>query len=213
MISRHDTDVHLKDIFKFQRRNREHPALVMLLADLDQMLASSTGYQLPRQLRQVDWKPRLMKELQRMHNGGITGNDVFRAVAMIYLLSHRQPSRLEMNSREMKFAIARAVLHLRNKGTKKGRMGVGLPHRMSTHVLDHLGHQLLIKALPVLQPMATALDRIGASAHRERRDEIAAAIAEKSFAEPSPDDAISQTYARLVAGRQRNRPSTTQPTN
>jgi hypothetical protein len=190
---------YLQAVDSFMRRNCEHPALVMSLADLEKMLADAAVYQQPRKLKTMDWKSRLARELKRLHEGDIKGADVFRAVSSVYLLAHNEPHALEMYSRAFKFAVSRAVFHMRDRGTRKGR-GRQFSMRIASLVLEHFGEMVVIKLLPVLQAMAQTMDRSGVQ-QRERRDEIVAVLEQEPFNE----------YATLVKAKEQRDQKTPTP--
>jgi hypothetical protein len=166
------------------KANPEHPALVYVFEQLQAMIDAARNYQRPHNLRPLDWSSRLSHELRRLHDGGITGQEVFRVVALVWMLHRYQPRTLPAG-RPLLFAMARAVLDLRPRythvGIRRERSGPALvSNRLSTLVVAKLGEELLTLLHPVLARMAEAIDR-ATTPQQEQRAKIVQALDEQPF--------------------------------
>ncbi len=141
---------------RFIKVNRDHPALAEAHARLQVLLDIAARGDPPVARGPYDWTSRLTKELRRLHQGGTTGAEVFRAVAIVWLFADREPAVVSPMSRPHRYAVARQVLSLRTREAYRGSTQVGVK-RFSSLVLDHLGEQLLALLLPVLRAMSRTL--------------------------------------------------------
>jgi hypothetical protein len=179
------------EVERFIRLNESHPALVTAYAELQRMVDDAGRHPVTRPPARTDHRGLGRVELARLYAGGVTGSEMFQAVAAIHLFAHRQPRSLEVNSKAYWYAVARSILALRHRRDIRSR-GVPSPNRfatsrVSTFVLLNLGRSVAMLLAPLLSEMATAIDR-GATAERDRRQSIATAVASHPFAIAAPGE-------------------------
>src|SRR5260221_4966259 len=168
--------------------NRNHPAIVLVIGELDDMLATAARDRAgnPYTPGRQDWRGKMTRELARLHAAGLTGRDVFRVVAGLFFFSRALPRNLPPASRAFRFTIARHVLNLSHRDRYSGwcvrakrtgwveRKGTV---RLSTRVLDHLGTHLAVSLCPVLSAMEKSYDAL-VMAPTARRQRLATALSQ-----------------------------------
>jgi hypothetical protein len=179
-----------KDLYSWERivarlvaANRDHPAIVIVFEELSTILAQGARRAASNPHPQPhDWTGRLNCELARLH--GVTGEQVFIAVATIHFYARAFPDILQPTSRAMKFAMARAVLGLRCRdrfsGWREGKRWSGwverkTTRRFSTRALDALGQHLAVSLVHVLRTLEDAYDRL-LSAPQARQQKLVDAL-------------------------------------
>src|SRR5260221_12036590 len=75
--------------------NRNHPAIVLVIGELDDMLATAARDRAgnPYTPGRQDWRGKMTRELARLHAAGLTGRDVFRVVAGVVFFFGGLPSK------------------------------------------------------------------------------------------------------------------------
>lgn len=192
---------------RFVKANAEHPALLYAFEQIDAMLKAQASFKLPLKLVNSDWRSRLNEELSRLYRGGRTGRDVFVAVASVYLMHHSDERRFP-TGRELKFAVSRAVVFMKDKGSRTGRSLQSHSFRVSTRVLENLGEELLRLLMPILFEMTKAADKAAQKA-AENREHLVATIATQPFDE----DEYQKLVNRSEGQKRRYAQPLTQPTN
>ena len=104
-ISTAERAPHLKEVQRFVRANKSHPALLLAFETLRKLTSDQASFEMPSRLKQDNWRARLNRELRRLHEIGRTGQQLFEVAASVYLLAHRSPPRLELYSKPFKFAV------------------------------------------------------------------------------------------------------------
>lgn len=156
-----------------------HPVLVSAYAELQRLIDNSTAYTLPHHLRRLDYHSRLQRELRRLSEGGVSGAEVFRAVATVFLFASSQPRTLAPLSLPHRFATARRVLSLRARYRHATKGGEHV-NRLSSLVLDNLGRDLIRLLYPVLVAVASSIESCRAS-EREKHQRYAEQLSATPF--------------------------------
>jgi hypothetical protein len=189
--------------------NRDHPALVLVISELDEMLATAARARAGNAYTPSpqDWQGKMNVDLARLHAAGLTGRDIFRTVTALHFYARAFPRSLPPSTRAYRFIIARHVLNLTHRDRYGGwcvrakrtgwveRKG---SVRLSTRVLDHLGQHLAVTLCPVLAALEPAYDAL-VLAPTARRQKLAAALAQP-FAGPAvaPQTPAEVRAAQLV---------------
>src|SRR5260221_7768935 len=94
--------------------NRNHPAIVLVIGELDDMLATAARDRAgnPCTPGRQDWRGKMTRELARLHAAGLTGRDVFRVVAGVFFFFPALPPDFSPPSPGFPFAHAPPGPHL-----------------------------------------------------------------------------------------------------
>jgi len=147
---------HVKSFEAIARRlirvNRRHDAIKLVCASLDQLLSSAAilDHGRPAVLKRADVDGRVNRELARLHSRGVTGRTILTLCLALHFYARNSPGVLGLTwlgSRRHRFAIARHVLHFK----ERGRRGHTAP---SARVLDRCGERLI----QVTDQLLTALE-------------------------------------------------------
>lgn len=163
-ITKRDLQPFARTVTRFIRANEQHPALLQVFTQLDHLLVQAATVhdrcdppgQPVRTLRPRDWSSRRVRELARLHAAGVTGGDLYRAAAAVWLFHHYHPDRLPPG-KPLRFAMARAVLELSRRYNHRGPTR-RVTNRLSTLVLDALGQELVNELSDCLSRMVRAID-------------------------------------------------------
>jgi hypothetical protein len=82
----------------FLRQNRGHAALLAVYAELDSMLYEATLAPVRHLPPAQDWQQRMRYDLARLHQGGVTGEEVYELVATPFMFSAYTPRTLAVQS-------------------------------------------------------------------------------------------------------------------
>jgi hypothetical protein len=157
---RRHTAPYERVVSRLLKANKEHPAIVLVIGELDALLAKATKAAAfkPHPSRH-DWQAKIDVELARTAAAGITGRVVFLTIAGCWFYSKANPRALP-TGRPLQFCMARHLLNL------APRQQV----RLSTKVCEALGKHLAVSLCGVLTAMEQAYDAlIGAPEDRRRR--------------------------------------------
>lgn len=182
-IRKSETQPYARVVERFIRANANHPALALVFEELNTLLAEGAQRAAASNGRPRcdDWRWKLDCELQRVHQHGVTGREVFKEVGALWFLARSFPKELPPLSRQFHFATARAALGLAprpGRWSPDGRTKRST-QRFSTPVLEHLGRSLTTSLAGVLRSAEIAFDQ-HASELAQRRRSLAAAL-EKPF--------------------------------
>jgi len=163
-IRKSETGRFSRILASFIKANRNHPALTLVFTELDTMVAEGTARAAATpnaKLAPHDWRPRLDRELSRLHRHGVTPADIFREVGTLWFYSRTYSRELPPLSRRFHFAAARAVLSL---APREGRWSLDGRHkqatrRHSTLVLEHFGRSLTVALAGVLRAAEASFDQ------------------------------------------------------
>lgn len=175
---------YLTLVNRFIKANGHHVALLTAESELSVLLADAASVTrgIVREPKQYDWPAKLNLELLRLHSAGVSGQEIFRTVAALWLFSHYNPHALPPNDREFWFAVANAVLNLRERYSARTRNGRNRKRtrRVSPRLLEHLGHDLTVRLHLVLRAMVGAIEQ-AEQVRAERRKKIAATLEQHPF--------------------------------
>ncbi len=189
-ILKTDTAPYRKIVARLLDQNQQHPALVMVIGELEDMLTAAAAAVAaagrPSTPKRADWRGKRTQELARIRTGGATGRDVFLTTAGLHFFARDRPTLLEPVSRAFHFAVARHALALRPRerygGWTRRRGFIGWldrkdTARLSTRVLSRLGHDIAVSLCAVLLALEPAYDQL-VMAPQQRRQRLAAALAQ-----------------------------------
>lgn len=184
-IRKYQVRPYLKFVDRFVKANGHHVALLTVEGELSCWLAdavSRTGGEVRWPTKPSDWRTKLDLELLRLHRASVTGLNIFRTVAALYLFAQYNPHALPPGDRVFWFACANHVLNLApryNAGNKSGRKG-HRQRRVPAPLLENLGRDLTVRLHIVLRAMTTAIED-AEQVRAERRRKLAAALAQHPF--------------------------------
>src|SRR6185437_11506592 len=101
-IRKSETERFSRILAGFVKANRDHPALAVMFTELDAMMtegAARAAATPNAKLSQNDWRPRLDRELSRLHRHGVTAADIFREVGTLWFYSRTYSRELPPLSR------------------------------------------------------------------------------------------------------------------
>lgn len=185
---------YLATVNRFMVGNSGHPALTLVYESLSRIVSESSALRITRRPKPREWRPRLTLELQRLLAGGVTGREVFRRVAALWLLARYQPRTLPPNSKEFWAQSARMTLNLRQRNPRSRLHAPFQGSRLPPKVLATLGRTLVQKTHLVLTAMVCAIEA-EQSEPQAQRARINEALASHPFSTPTIVNKEHQTNA------------------
>lgn len=180
LIQKAETRSQQELIDKWLKAQGEHPALAQAFAELQGLVDSAALFAAPYTIRYGDTATRLNKELRRLYGDGVTGKEIFKAVATIWLFAHQRPFDLELFSIAHRYATARRVLTLCRLERRAGRGMMGHAAELSSGVMNQLGRTLVTMLSPVMDAMAKNIDE-AMTIERERHKRYIESITAHPF--------------------------------
>jgi hypothetical protein len=116
--------------------NQTHPAIKLVVADLDRYLFESTLVQITRRPRRVDWQAVMRLEFQRLYRSGLRGQELFELVLVIHLYATYRPHALQPWSRPLWFQLSRLTCRLRLRTSKVDARGPTDGYRAPLRMLE-----------------------------------------------------------------------------
>ena len=185
-INKYETEPYRKVFSAFLRANKEHPAIVLLAKELDELIAegASRAAVTPVPTRKPNsrdtgarWEQKLWHELIRLHRGAVSGRDVLVTVGALWMFSRAAQNVLPPMSVQLQFAVARAVLSLAERPGRQRYTTRTLKAttEFSAPVLRHFGQRLVTMTCGLMRSAEVAFDE-RASRLAERRRNLAAAL-------------------------------------
>jgi hypothetical protein len=164
----------------FLHQNRGHPALLAVYADLDRMLYEATLAPVRHRPRAQDWQQRMRYDLARLHQGGVTGAEVFELVATLFMFSEYNQHTLAPWSRPFWFSAARLTLNLRSRDRDCPLVNKHAASRVNSKTLETIGRRITVTCAPVFRAMKETIEAT-AGRQQEQRQAVEKLLAEEPF--------------------------------
>lgn len=174
---------YLKSIDRFLAANAGHTALELVFASLSAMLTEAAAIPVLQRPRPSDWRLRLRLDLQRLHKGGVSGQEMFRLVAALHLFAVAQPRSLQPHSRPSWFQTSRLILNSRTRDISSPLTNRWATSRLPAGALSHLGRVVTTTSYRVLLAMTEAIER--APNEQQQRQLITDALIAQPLNSPS----------------------------
>jgi hypothetical protein len=178
--------------------NQTHPAIKLVVADLDRYLFESTLVQIVRRPRRVDWQAVMRLELQRLYRSNLRGQELFELVLAIHLYATARPHALQPWSRPLWFQLSRLTCRLRLRTSKVDARGPTDGYRAPIKMLETIGKDLIVRTHLVLHAVVAAMEK-QAQAPAKKVAELVDAINSQAFSPPSTPSTSTPTTSGLAA--------------
>jgi hypothetical protein len=142
----------------FLRQNRGHPALLAVYADLDRILHEATLTPVRHRPRAQDWQQRMRYDLALLHQGGVTGQEVYELVATLFMFAEYNPRTLQPWSRPFWFSAARLTLNLRSRDRDCPLNNKHAASRVNSKTLETIGKRITITCAVVFRAMKETIE-------------------------------------------------------
>jgi hypothetical protein len=144
-----------KRVASFLKKNRQHPAVQAVIDKLSSLLATAASKPVYTKPRRGDFRTQALMELQRLHAGGTTGEEMLSRLLAIAYMAHSDPALLQPLSIGHRYAAARLTLNLRVRGTPNWKADTHL----GGQVLNTIGQQLNSATVLLASEMLKAFDQ------------------------------------------------------
>jgi hypothetical protein len=164
----------------FLRQNRGYPALLAVYAELDRMFYEGTLAPVRHRPRAQDWQQRMRYDLARLHQSGVTGEEVFELVAILFMFSEHSQRTLAPWSKPFWFSAARLTLNLRSRDRECPLVNKHAASRVNSKTLETIGKRITVTCAPVFRAMKETIEAT-AGQQREQRQAVEKFLAEQPF--------------------------------